>query len=185
MNGTGLAYEFASENTVVVRRAQESADGHGGGDAKPEVEEAEEEEEEPVGTLERIRRMILERIAGRASKFYLYELLADIARETGDTEASFVALENSLAEAGLRRPAVLRELVTLATPNTVGPEFPAGGNTEAQRRGNARVSRPLRLAGAGIAAELAGGRRGVRSCGDGVEGVVRDGAPPRARSCGR
>ena len=48
LSGTGLAYEFASENTVVVRRAQESADEHGGGDAKAEDEEAEQEEDEPV-----------------------------------------------------------------------------------------------------------------------------------------
>ncbi|MDE0658527.1 MAG: hypothetical protein OXI79_02645 [Gammaproteobacteria bacterium] len=77
-------------------------------------------------TLEWTRRMILERIAGRASKFYLYELLADIARETGDTEASFLAMENSLAEAGPRRPAVLRELVTLATPNAGFGGFSTG-----------------------------------------------------------
>ena len=68
---------------------------------------------ETLDTLAWTRRVILERIAGRANKFYLYELLADIAREQGDTEASFVALENSLAEAGLRRPAVLRELLTM------------------------------------------------------------------------
>ena len=48
LSGTGLAYEFASDNTVVVRRAQESADGHGGSDAKAEDEEAEQEEEVPV-----------------------------------------------------------------------------------------------------------------------------------------
>ena len=48
LSGTGLAYEFAAENTVVVRRAQESSDEQGGGDANAEVEEAEEEEEEPV-----------------------------------------------------------------------------------------------------------------------------------------
>ena len=47
LNGTGLAYEFASENTVVVRRAQESPDGDGGG-ANAEAEESEEEGEEPV-----------------------------------------------------------------------------------------------------------------------------------------
>ena len=72
--------------------------------------------EEVQGTLDWTKRVILERIAGRANKFYLYELLADIAREKGDNEALFVALENSLAEAGLRRPAVLRELLTMATP---------------------------------------------------------------------
>ncbi|MYK45467.1 MAG: hypothetical protein F4029_04475 [Gammaproteobacteria bacterium] len=77
-------------------------------------------------TLEWTRRVILERIAGRAGKFYLYELLADIAREKRDTEASFLALENSLPEAGLRRPAVLRELVTMATPNAGFGGFSTG-----------------------------------------------------------
>ena len=81
---------------------------------------------ETLGTLAWTRRVILERIAGRANKFYLYELLADIAREQGDTEASFVALENSLAESGLRRPAVLRELLTMATPNTGFGGFSTG-----------------------------------------------------------
>ena len=73
------------------------------------------------------RRVILERIASRANRFYLYELLADIAREQGDTEASFLALENSLAEAGLRRAAVLRELLTMATPNAGFGGFSTGG----------------------------------------------------------
>ncbi|MYJ74919.1 MAG: hypothetical protein F4089_07355 [Gammaproteobacteria bacterium] len=81
---------------------------------------------EALDTLEWTRRIILERIAGRAGKFYLYELLADIAREKGDAEASFLALENSLAEAGLRRPAVLRELVTMATPNAGFGGFSTG-----------------------------------------------------------
>ncbi|MCY4060324.1 MAG: hypothetical protein OXG44_20275, partial [Gammaproteobacteria bacterium] len=83
-------------------------------------------EPEVRDTLEWTRRMILERIAGRAGKFYLYELLADIARERGDTEASFLAMENSLPEAGLRRPAVLRELVTMATPNAGFGGFSTG-----------------------------------------------------------
>ena len=79
------------------------------------------------------RRVILERIAGRNDKFYLYQLLADIAQEIGDTEAEFVALENSLSESGVRRPAVLRELVTLATPNTGFGGFTTGtGDAERQ-----------------------------------------------------
>ena len=82
---------------------------------------------ETLDTLAWTRRVILERIASRANRFYLYELLADIAREQGDTEASFLALENSLAEAGLRRPAVLRELLTMATPNTGFGGFSTGG----------------------------------------------------------
>ena len=79
------------------------------------------------------RRIILERIAGHDGKFYLYQLLADIAQEVGDMQAAFVALENSLSEAGLRRPAVLRELVTLATPNAGFAGFTTGaGDAERQ-----------------------------------------------------
>ena len=72
-------------------------------------------------------RVILERVTGRDDKFYLYRLLADIAQEIGDTEGEFLALENALSQAGLRRPAVLRELVTLATPNTGFGGFSTGG----------------------------------------------------------
>ena len=79
------------------------------------------------------RRIILERIAGHDDKFYLYQLLADIAQEVGDMQAAFFALENSLSEAGLRRPAVLRELVTLATPNAGFAGFDTGaGDAERQ-----------------------------------------------------
>ena len=60
-------------------------------------------------------RIILERITGRADKFYLYTLLSDIAIETLDTEGEFVAVENSISQAGIRRLSVLRELVTMST----------------------------------------------------------------------
>ena len=73
------------------------------------------------------QRIILERITGRNDKFYLYQLLADIAQETADSEGRFLALENSLSEAGIRRPAILRELVTLATPNAGFGGFNTGG----------------------------------------------------------
>ena len=70
-----------------------------------------------LGIFHWTERVILERITGHDDKFYLYRLLADIAQETGDTEGVFRALENSLPQAGIRRPAILRELVTLATPS--------------------------------------------------------------------
>ncbi len=60
-------------------------------------------------------RIILERITGRDDKFYLYTLLSEIANETNDNEAEFVAIENSISQAGIRRLSVLRELVTMAT----------------------------------------------------------------------
>ena len=79
------------------------------------------------------QRIILERIAGQNDKFYLYQLLADIAQEVGDIEAEFLAIENSLSEAGVRRPAALRELVTLATANAGFAGFTTGaGDPERQ-----------------------------------------------------
>ena len=78
-------------------------------------------------------RIILERIASHNDKFYLYTLLGDIAQEVGDTEAEFRAVENSLSEAGVRRPAVLRELVTLATADSGFAGFSTGaGDAERQ-----------------------------------------------------
>ncbi|MYF38029.1 MAG: hypothetical protein F4219_04575 [Gammaproteobacteria bacterium] len=61
-------------------------------------------------------RVILERLTKQDDKFYLYRLLSDIALETNDHEGGFVALENSVSQAGIRRLAVLREIVTMATP---------------------------------------------------------------------
>ena len=71
---------------------------------------------ETRGVFRWTHRIILERLTGRADQFYLYTLLADIAQETDATEAEFVAVENSLPLAAARRAAVLRELVTMATP---------------------------------------------------------------------
>jgi len=61
-------------------------------------------------------RTILERIATKADKIYLYTLLADIAQEIGDKESEYTSLESSVSLAGLRRPAILRELFTMASP---------------------------------------------------------------------
>ena len=95
---------------------------------------------EVVSRLDWTRRVILERIAGRANKFYLYELLSDIAHEKGDTEGSFLALENSLAEAGIRRPSILRELLTMATPNAGFSGFSTGsGDIERQLKHGRRL----------------------------------------------
>ncbi|MYD95794.1 MAG: hypothetical protein F4X98_00220 [Gammaproteobacteria bacterium] len=89
-------------------------------------------------TFDWTRRVILERIAAHNDKFYLYQLLADIAQEVGDTESEFIALENSLSEAGVRRPAVLRELVTLATPDTGFGGFTTGVGDAARQIAHGR-----------------------------------------------
>ena len=92
------------------------------------------------------QRVILERITGRNDKFYLYQLLADIAQETGDSEGEFLALENALSQAGLRRPAILRELVTLATPNTGFGGFNTGGGDRKRQLAHGRRLIALRQA---------------------------------------
>ena len=86
----------------------------------------EQPDPENMWRLDWTRRLIMERIAASANKFYYYELLADIAREKRETEVSFRALENSLAEAGMRRPAILRELLTMSTPSAGFAGFDTG-----------------------------------------------------------
>ena len=95
---------------------------------------------ETLDMLAWTRRAILERIASRVDRFYLYELLADIAIEQRDRKATFVAVESSLAEAGLRRPAVLRQLFTMATPNAGFGGYSTGsGDIERQLKFGRRL----------------------------------------------
>ncbi|QDU66133.1 hypothetical protein [Engelhardtia mirabilis] len=63
--------------------------------------------------LQWARRVTLERLATRHDKAYLYQLLADLAQESGDHEGHLIALENSLASSGPRRGSILRELMDL------------------------------------------------------------------------
>ena len=72
------------------------------------------------------KRVILERIAGVSDKFYLFTLLSEIAQETEDDEGAFIAVENSLPLAGVRRPAILRELVVMSTPDAGFAGFNTG-----------------------------------------------------------
>ncbi|WIO75057.1 tetratricopeptide repeat protein [Porticoccaceae bacterium LTM1] len=72
-------------------------------------------EENVQNTFQWAHRIILERITARKEKFYLYTLLSEIANETRDNKAEFVAVENSLAPADIRRSSILRELITLST----------------------------------------------------------------------
>ncbi|MBL6755669.1 MAG: hypothetical protein ISQ11_04615 [Planctomycetes bacterium] len=62
------------------------------------------------------RRITLERLAGREDAAYLYQLLADLAEETGDDKGQVTALQSLLASAGPRRASVLRELMELSKP---------------------------------------------------------------------
>ena len=93
-----------------------------------------------MALLDWTRRVILERIAANTNKSYFYELLADIAREKRETESSFRALENSLADAGIRRPAILRELLTMSTPSAGFGGFNTGpGDIRRQLRYGRRL----------------------------------------------
>lgn len=75
-----------------------------------------------------VQRIILERIASRNDQFYLYTLLADIAEELSDKERQFMAIENSLPQADIRRLAVLRELVTMASDGEAANGAPRAGD---------------------------------------------------------
>ena len=77
----------------------------------------EELSEEHQAIFRWAHRIILERITSRDEKFYLYTLLSEIANETNNREAEYRAIENSLPAAGLRRAAILRELMTMSTPD--------------------------------------------------------------------
>ncbi|MDP7061306.1 MAG: hypothetical protein QF489_00030 [Planctomycetota bacterium] len=68
----------------------------------------------PPSTMSWARRITLERLARRHDKVYLYQLLADLGEQVNDNEARIAALQGSLAIAGDRRVAVVRELMDLS-----------------------------------------------------------------------
>ena len=70
--------------------------------------------EAPEPVLRHARRLVLERLAARHDRIYLYQLLADLSEQLDDLEGRFAALDNSLPLAGDRRPALLREAMDLA-----------------------------------------------------------------------
>ena len=59
--------------------------------------------EAPKPVLEWARRIVLERLARRHDKMYLYQLLSDLSEQVNDHDGMIVALENSLPIAGPRR----------------------------------------------------------------------------------
>ncbi len=94
-----------------------------------------------------MQRMIYARLSHRADKFYYYQLLSDIISETGDGKAQIEILENSLAAGAASRMSVLRELITMTTPED-SPSFGASGKVKNQsaRRKFGRRLIGLRLA---------------------------------------
>ena len=79
--------------------------------------------EAPPAVLAWAQRTTLARLAEREGRNYLYQLVRDLAEQTGDQDAMMIALENALPVSGSRRPSVLRELMDMAR----GTESPFGG----------------------------------------------------------
>ena len=69
-------------------------------------------------TLRWTRRAILERLAGKDDKLYLYQLLSDISEELRDQDMMIRAQAETLPIAGERRTPQLRELMELARLGT-------------------------------------------------------------------
>ncbi|MFT5105048.1 MAG: putative Zn-dependent protease [Pseudoalteromonas tetraodonis] len=75
-------------------------------------------------TMQWARRAILERLAGKDDKLYLYQLLADMSEELRDQPMRMRALAETLPIAGERRTSQLRELMELARVGLGGSGVP-------------------------------------------------------------
>ena len=73
-------------------------------------------------TLRWARRAILERLAGKDDKVYLFQLLSDVSEDLRDREMMIRALAETLPIAGERRTTQLRELMELARVGTKDKE---------------------------------------------------------------
>jgi len=69
------------------------------------------------GIVNWAQRHLLEDLVLNDDRYYRYQLLADVFAAGGDRQNQFSALENSLPLAGPVRLSVLRELVTMVTPD--------------------------------------------------------------------
>jgi hypothetical protein len=99
----------------------------------------------PRSVMDWARRVILERLAGRDDKVYLYQLLADLSEEVRDQKMMMAAVAETLPIAGERRTSQLRELMELAKAGVGGRST---GSTK-DRKGLLRFGR--RLVGMGEA----------------------------------
>ncbi|MEZ5988202.1 MAG: hypothetical protein R3F30_03610 [Planctomycetota bacterium] len=70
------------------------------------------------------RRVVLERIASRPDKLYLYRLVADLSEELDDSAMAIRALAAALPIAGEQRTPLLRELMELARKRASGGRRP-------------------------------------------------------------
>lgn len=95
----------------------------------------------PDRLVEWTRRVVLERLAGRPNKLYLYRLVADLSEELNDRGMAIRALKAALPIAGEQRTQLLRELMTMAQTNRRptgmimigGPARPAGNTVNPQQ----------------------------------------------------
>jgi hypothetical protein len=97
-------------------------------------------------------RVILERIATRHDKTYLYQLAGDVADELEDRDLRMRALENSLAIAGEQRAQVLRELMEVSLGEQLNIYTIVNGLLVRQRQGGddtRRLAYGRRLIGLG------------------------------------
>ncbi|MHC5071292.1 MAG: tetratricopeptide repeat protein, partial [Planctomycetota bacterium] len=70
----------------------------------------------PNRLVEWTRRVVLERVARRPNKLYLYRLVADLSEELNDKGMAVRALKAALPIAGEQRTQILRELMAMVRP---------------------------------------------------------------------
>jgi len=70
----------------------------------------------PNRLVEWTRRVVLERVARRPNKLYLYRLVADLSDELKDKGMAVRALKTALPIAGEQRTQILRELMAMVKP---------------------------------------------------------------------
>jgi len=86
-------------------------------------------------------RAILERLAARDDKTYLFQLCADLFEEMEDVEGRMRALEASLPIAGEQRASVLRELMDLALGRSLNSYTMVNGRMVPMRTGGDEARR--------------------------------------------
>jgi hypothetical protein len=86
-------------------------------------------------------RAILERLAARDDKTYLFQLCADLYEELEDNEGRMRALEASLPIAGEQRASILRELMDLALGRSLNSYTVVNGRLVPMRTGGDEARR--------------------------------------------
>jgi tetratricopeptide (TPR) repeat protein len=79
----------------------------------------------PNRLIEWARRVVLERLASRPNKLYLYRLIADLSEELNDSATAIRSLKSAVPVAGEQRTQMLRELMAMAKKASGGNARPA------------------------------------------------------------